>query len=185
MQHRIEDLFSVSIVSTGDALNCSCPPQSVKAIEVTKWGKKKRKNCKTHQLLESNWEERDINLRSDLTSWCFFLSSPVQEWRPHDEDVLPHHYGTIRHKLTTFGDHRCKALSVWCNRATVPSVWKGVFGGGYTCKGCMLVCLPYIFGFPFAATDMSSSLHIAEPPHHSSSNLFNCTDGLTAIRLFV
>ena len=87
----------------------------------------------------------------------------------------------LRHLVTTDAEHcLCDAtMQLSCQYG------KAFFGGGYTHKGCMLVCLPYIFGFPFAATDMNSGLHIAEPPHHSSYNLFNCNDGLTAIRLFV
>lgn len=49
----------------------------------------------------------------------------------------------------------------------------------------MFVCLPYILGFPFAARDMRSGLRSAEPPHHSSHNLFSCNDGLTAISLLI
>lgn len=41
----------------------------------------------------------------DLTSWRL-VTSPVLERQPQDEDVLPHRYGTIRHRLTTSVDHR-------------------------------------------------------------------------------
>lgn len=108
------------------------------------------------------------------------------------------------HKLTTFGDHRNRALSVCCNFATVLSVRKGFFmcvcvcwgapvrvcgGGGGVIDGVhLLVCLmpgrkhlPYIFGFPFASADMRSGLHCAEPSYHSSHNLFTCNDGVLAM----
>lgn len=112
---------------------------------------KKRKKLKKHSSCaeaQLHREERDINLRADapLTSLpgCFF-TSPAQERRPQDEDVLPHHYGTIRHKLTTFGDHRNRALSVCCNHAVVLWVHKGfsvfLFGGKGEVRWCAFVFL--------------------------------------------
>lgn len=69
------------------------------------WSEVKHKSLLKHQLLQAKYhkEEQDINLIKssfDLTSWCY-STSPVLEKRPQGEDVLPHHWDTIRHKLTT------------------------------------------------------------------------------------
>lgn len=94
---------------------------------------KKKKNNKHLTEYISSLSHRQkcgINLRHDfdLTSWCL-VTSLMQESRPQDEDVLPHRYGTIRHKLTTSGDHRSREQSLCCNSATVLSVCKSIFQG--------------------------------------------------------
>lgn len=88
----------------------------------------------------------------------------------------------LRHLVTTDAEHcLCDAtVQLSCQYG------KAFFLGEVIhIKGVRQCVCPTYFGFPFAATDMSSGLHIAEPPHRSSYNLFHCNDGLTAIRLFV
>lgn len=73
----------------------------------------------------------------------------------------------LQHLVTTEAEH-CLCV------ATMQLSWGVVID-------IEVVCLPYAFGFPFAAIDMRCGLHNAELPRHSSYILFSCNDGLTTI----
>lgn len=60
----------------------------------------------------------------------------------------------LRHLVATEAEH---CLCVATVQLPCQYVKAFSFGGeGYRHRACVFVCLPYIFGFPFAATDMRS-----------------------------
>lgn len=152
-----------------------------------KWSKK-TKTKKTRQLLESRWEEQDINLRSEAPLTSLPGAFLLHQCRRGDHRMRMYFLTTtalsginLRHLVTTEAEHCLRVATVQLSCQYV----KAFLGGGCRPGVCTFVCLPYIFGFPFAATDMRSGLHSAESPHHSSHNLFSRNDGLTAISLLI
>lgn len=62
----------------------------------------------------------------------------------------------LRHLVTTEAEH-----CLCCNRATVLSVCGGICLGDVTDTEGEFLLLPYIFGFPYVDTHMTSGLHSA------------------------
>lgn len=136
--------WSSSIMSDESAPSCNCPP--VKAFEVIKWSKKKKKkSCKTHQLLaaESHWEERDINLRSEAPLTSLPGAFLLHQCRRGDYTMRMYFLTTtalsginLWHLVTTEAEHCLRVATVQLSCQYV----KAFSGGGYGHRRCVFVC---------------------------------------------